>query len=416
MVPPLFIRGGPIRAYVVSSLSTIRIDGLFADWVGKDVVDSDPAQVKNPDVDIVRSGTVIGASTSYFHVAVDGTLLDGRVPERINFSPPGSGGSGTSRPIPLPRQTGEDLLRVYVDVNTSDSQGEPVAGIRADYLLEVRGRGGRITSYQLYTWTGLWSNVVNPNVTISKNATDFEGSLPIIATSQTKTVIATTDWSGIGDMTGILDGVGPAPVRSLRAPSDNTNPWPSQVHQPIALDISGNGVFWFRDTDSTETSCTRNKVAMSTQGSGLAKTISLNAGDTACWYIDETSGQTIPAGDWETLLDIPLSTTTYDVRLEVWTKGGGIPELIGSCTFTTTGDDVRCPVTLVAQKIIASNQVIRIVVANSGAGTVSIVYDDVASTGDSRATLPIPEFGDIAIPVLAVIAVSVIVRRRRREL
>src|SRR6266704_4170663 len=80
---PVVIRGGPVRAYVVAPPSTVRIDGLFADWIGRDQADSDSVPVKNPDVDILRYGAAVNTSTAYFHVAVAGDLMAGRVPDRF---------------------------------------------------------------------------------------------------------------------------------------------------------------------------------------------------------------------------------------------------------------------------------------------------------------------------------------------
>src|SRR2546428_8733053 len=66
---PVVIRGGPVRAYVVAPPSTVRVDGLFADWVGWDQTDSDPVPVTNPDVNIMRYGAAVNTSAAYFHVA-----------------------------------------------------------------------------------------------------------------------------------------------------------------------------------------------------------------------------------------------------------------------------------------------------------------------------------------------------------
>src|SRR2546422_3235830 len=87
---PVVIRGGPVRAYVAGPPSTVRVDGLFADWVGRDQMDSDPLPVKQPDVDIVRYGAATSNSTAFFHVRVAGALLDGRVPHRNWPLPPSS--------------------------------------------------------------------------------------------------------------------------------------------------------------------------------------------------------------------------------------------------------------------------------------------------------------------------------------
>src|SRR2546426_12720114 len=111
------------------------------------------------------------------------------------------------------------------------------------------------------------------------------------------------------------------------------------------------------------------------------KTMVLEAGNTACWYIDETSGATIPAGGWETLLDVwPGGTgAAYDVKMEVWNKDTDtVAEQIVACTaITTFGNDVECFATGVPRKTLTSNQVVRVYIVNSGSGpSVSIEYDD----------------------------------------
>ena len=230
-------------------------------------------------------------------------------------------------------------------------------------------------------------------------------------------------------MSGVVAGIalGPAlpstaPVIGLRGTGDLSHPdtpGTRQIGSPITLDIPGNGAFWFRDVDRVgESSCTYNKEALSIHGSG-PKTIVLNPMQTACWYIVDTMGQTIPAGDWETLLDVSVISAEYSVTFQIWNADShtvaGSP--IGSCNSQSiSGGDIQCLIPSVPAQALTSNQIVRIVIAfSTGLGTVSITYDDAASTSDSRATLPIPEFGDIAIPVLAVVVVSVLARRRRRQ-
>src|SRR3989441_1578824 len=198
---PLVIRGGAVRAYVVAPPSIVRVDGLFADWAGRDQADSDPVPVQNPDVNILRSGAAVNTSAAYFHVAVAGDLMAGRVPDRFLRLPPQQGGNGSGGPpIPLPRRTGEDILRVYIDLNSTDNIGFPFDGIYADYMVEVRGAAGRITAQGLYAWTGAWSPVASPTIALAKNDTDIEGSVAVgPITNTTRMAFATTDWGGIGD-------------------------------------------------------------------------------------------------------------------------------------------------------------------------------------------------------------------------
>ncbi len=234
---PVVVRGEPARAYVIAPPADIRIDGLFVDWLFVDTLDTDAAPINNADVDIVRAGAAVNTSISFFHVAVSGVLLDGTVPERHIRVPPSPGGNGSSGPpVPLPRQTGEDILRVYVDVNASDTAGEPVGGVYADYLLEVRGQAGRITSRTLFAWTGRWSTVSNPGVMIAKTATDIEGSISILATSQTQMVFAATDWSGLGDVTAPVNAtvLTPALAQQVAGGPQINAPEFHEVAAPVA--------------------------------------------------------------------------------------------------------------------------------------------------------------------------------------
>src|SRR3989449_4782097 len=109
---PVVIRGGPVRAYMVAPPSTVQIDGLFADWLGRDQLDSDPVPVKNPDVAILRYGAAVNTSAAYFHVAVAGDLMAGQGPDRFIRIPPGQGRECSGGPPgSLRPPTGGGILR-----------------------------------------------------------------------------------------------------------------------------------------------------------------------------------------------------------------------------------------------------------------------------------------------------------------
>ncbi len=91
---PVVVRGGPIRAYMLAPPSTVRIDGLFVDWAGRDQIDSDSVPVKNPDIDILRYGAAVNTSTAYFHVAVAGDLMADASPIGSFACHPGREGTG----------------------------------------------------------------------------------------------------------------------------------------------------------------------------------------------------------------------------------------------------------------------------------------------------------------------------------
>src|SRR2546422_8187439 len=177
---PVVVRGGPLPAHEGAPPPTGGNKETFTDWGCTEQKESQPASADNTRCKILQSGAAVNTSAAYFHVAVAGDLMAGRVPERLIRIPPGQGGNGSSGPpIPLPRRTGEDILRVYIDLNSSDAVGLPIAGIHADYMFEVRGAGGRITTRNLYMWKGTWSPVTLPAVALAKNETDIEGSVAI---------------------------------------------------------------------------------------------------------------------------------------------------------------------------------------------------------------------------------------------
>lgn len=224
---PVFVRDGAVRAYVIGPPTVVRIDGLFADWPDKDKVDTDPVPVNNSNVDIARFGAAVDASSAYFHVAVAGHLFAGQVPERLvrSLSPPGGNGSG-GRPVPLPRQTGEDILQIYIDLNASDSQGAWIDGLRADYLFELRGHGGHVTSRTLFGWSGSWTKIPVPTVVLAKDAAEFEGSIAVgPTTNRTSMLFVSTDWSGIADIT-------PPVNATVQAPAPVTAASPPVIHAP----------------------------------------------------------------------------------------------------------------------------------------------------------------------------------------
>ena len=198
---PVTVVGEAARAYVDLPPTALRVDGLFSDWTFLRVADTDALPVNNSNVDILRYGSATDGRLTYFHVQVGGILFGGSVPRRVLLSTSGGGG-GTPAPGLPQRRTGEDLLRVYIDANVSQAQGADVGGILADYLVEVRGQAGRVTSRLTYEWSGSWSRLPGPTISLEKDATAFEGSIDLPGVGNgSRVVYEATDWSGIRDLT-----------------------------------------------------------------------------------------------------------------------------------------------------------------------------------------------------------------------
>ena len=103
----------------------------------------------------------------------------------------------------------------------------------------------------------------------------------------------------------------------------------------------------------------------------------------------------------------------YDVRLEIWDKPtDAVKSTVGTClNVVTRGDDVQCLISGVASIVLDSDDVVRIKITHSSAaGSVLVDYDDSDSTGNSRATIPLPELEQVlfvAFPLGTLVLIAV---------
>jgi len=191
------VLGEAVRAYVDSAPSAIAIDGAFGDWAGLTAADSDSVPVANENIDIDSVGAVNDTATSYFYVSVHGAMCDGSYVPVIKQLPTGGGGGVV---IPT-RKTGEDVLRIFIDSDVDQSTGAAMSlsskVIGADYMLEVKGLNGVITSRSLMVYSaGQWSygsaavSAANDRqrLEISVSAASIGGS------SSLDFIVETTDW------------------------------------------------------------------------------------------------------------------------------------------------------------------------------------------------------------------------------
>src|SRR5437879_442434 len=410
---PVVIRGGPVRAYVVAPPSTVRVDGLFADWVGRDQADSDPAPVQNPDVNLLRYGAAVNTSAAYFHVAVAGDLMAGRVPDRFIRLPPGQGGNGSGGPpIPLPRRTGEDILRVYIDINSTDAVGLPVDGIYADYLLEVRGVAGRITSQNLYAWTGSWSPIPSSGVALAKNATDIEGSIVVGPTTNTmRMVFEATDWSSGADWTV---GIG-APSFS---PSSEFVIGTRGLGSPRTSGFGGSTLFLsdIGPAIPPDGECSVVKGLSTTKGV-LSQGLTLTNGSKACFFTDPPlSSETIYAGLWLSSLDLSSSTgTVLNVTFAVPTlTGGSLTPICWNNTSASSGDNQSFSCAA-GDVIVAPTERIRLRVEFVSGQNITLSYNGNVTSADSSIVVPVPEFGDIFASTVSTAVLVLVFSYRRRN-
>jgi len=195
--------GDPVRAYIGSVPLSIQIDGAFADWAGKTAADTDSTEMKDANVDIKSVGAVNTTLSSSFYASVEGEMCGGSFVPAQMTKPSGSSG-GTVIPT---KKTGEDILRVHLDTDLSVTTGSivthPTKTIGADYIIEVKGLNGKITSKSLMQFaSGTW-NYVPGVVAAANNGQQIELSLSsssISGTSSIDFIIEMTDWRGWSDI------------------------------------------------------------------------------------------------------------------------------------------------------------------------------------------------------------------------
>lgn len=213
------IIGQSVNAYVGSPPPTIVIDGAFADWTGLTATDSDSVLVGNPDIDIDEVGAVNGTANSYFYVSVHGTICAGTYLPVAKL-PTSGGGGGVVIPT---RKTGEDMLRIFVDSDLDHATGEVKSLgskiIGADYMIEIRGLQGNITSRSLMVYAGGQWSYDSADILAANDEQRIEVGIDAVSlggSSSIDFIIETTDWTQRVDYaTAVPQGTRALPVGLL---------------------------------------------------------------------------------------------------------------------------------------------------------------------------------------------------------
>jgi hypothetical protein len=209
---PYSLIGAGLSAYAFSAPSQIAIDGAFADWNAIPKV-SDPAgDSRNPSLDILEHAGAKDTGNLYTYVkfnSVGGSMEGAFSPVskvRSAPAPPTNGtANGTTNgttpvtPVRIPRLTGEDVTRIYID---SVFGGSQIGNISADYFIEIKGYGGKVTSKRLFGYPG---KQLIGEVSAETGGSRLETGVPLSMigspAGQTRMYIETTDWQGMVDRT-----------------------------------------------------------------------------------------------------------------------------------------------------------------------------------------------------------------------
>lgn len=140
---PYTIAGWGLRGYSAFIPSSISIDGAFSDWNNMKKY-RDEKDDSTP-LDILEFSAGYWQNESNFYLRTrDPVLMGTRFPLISAI---------TDGDIPSIIH-GEDVLSVYIDIDSSASTGKPWHGIGADYMCMISGYGGNINTHEIYEYNG----------------------------------------------------------------------------------------------------------------------------------------------------------------------------------------------------------------------------------------------------------------------
>ncbi len=206
--------------YVSHAPDGIVIDGAFADWTNI-TKNSDATDTGLPEsIDIDSSAGVTGGTSLFFFSETRGNIFEGTpIPfERSVFASTGSSSSVHETPPPV---YGRDILRIYVDTDSSSSMGFEIGGIGADIMAEFEGQYGDIISSHVYSFDGKGWEITAGKLEGKSCGRDFEGSLDLSsfghpASQNISFVIYTSDWARHSDLSSLItDYEGSTGLRSV---------------------------------------------------------------------------------------------------------------------------------------------------------------------------------------------------------
>ena len=135
---------------------------------------------------------------------------------------------------------GDDVLRIFLDIDNSTWSGYPIGGIGADRLVEIRGKDGAVTQSALLAFSGSfpgqWAWTPVSPVTVALGFHAVELSVPVNAT---KTYVETGDFWGSVDSTATTSALAlmVSSFKMATASASLSVPWAQVGPQPAATVI-----------------------------------------------------------------------------------------------------------------------------------------------------------------------------------
>jgi len=175
----------------VEESSFIKIDGEFDDWKGITSHFDPQDDTPNPSIDIVEYRMTDLGSDLSFYVKVQGNILSG---VHLDESQQTTRGGGD-----IPYDTrGEDVLRIYLDVDGDPGTGYIFHEIGADYLVEISGHDSLANQARLKRFQ------MDPLTRGRSDFKDFVEDLPV-SVAVTENTCEVQMWPSFGGNTGELE-------------------------------------------------------------------------------------------------------------------------------------------------------------------------------------------------------------------
>jgi hypothetical protein len=207
------ISGSGVRAYLLEPPSTAVVDGLFSEWKQSDpVAEPGPVDLQNIDISAVDRASLENRTALYLQVS--GQVLAGTVVPlargRSTVEPGWAAGNVTVLPqgeptdaSPLPSRKGEDLLRVFLDTDANPFTGYSSGAVEigAEFLVELRGQGGKILETSLLEFCGTERGAWNWSWSGELEAACFGPELEFqLEMSPTAVLFQLVSWTGEEDL------------------------------------------------------------------------------------------------------------------------------------------------------------------------------------------------------------------------
>lgn len=145
------------NSYILSIPDNIIIDGAFADWNDKFILNDTDSDTARSNLDIIKYGVSNTETQAAFYLHVEDEICGGYVVpywnKRTKPEPEIYEGEGGGIGQEIPPKTGEDLVYIFIDTD-SDSGYKGYLPVRANYMIEIKGRYNKIISARYYEWTG----------------------------------------------------------------------------------------------------------------------------------------------------------------------------------------------------------------------------------------------------------------------